>query len=164
MSTRQPYYGKYRGTVANNVDPMMLGRVQVTCPAVLGSGQMNWALPNVPYAGSGVGFFAVPPVGANIWVEFEGGDPDSPIWSGCFWGAGEVPASPAVAQMKVFRTDTGTIALNDLPGAGGITIETTTGGKISITATGIEITNGQGASIKLSGPQVSINSGAIEVT
>ena len=163
MSTRQLYYGKYRGTVANNVDPMMLGRVQVTCPAVLGSGQMNWALPSSPYAGSGVGFFAVPPVGANIWVEFEGGDPDSPIWSGCFWGSGEVPASPAVAQMKVFKTDAGTITLNDMPGAGGITIETTTGAKISITATGIEITNGQGASIKLSGPQVSINNGAMEV-
>jgi uncharacterized protein involved in type VI secretion and phage assembly len=163
MSTRQLYYGKYRGKVANNVDPLLLGRVQVICPAVLGSGQLNWAMPSAPYAGQGVGFFAVPPVGANVWVEFEGGDPDSPIWSGCFWGSGEVPASPAVAKMKVFKTDAGTITLNDLPGAGGITIETTTGAKISITATGIEITNGQGASIKLSGPQVSINNGAIEV-
>ncbi len=164
MSTRQLYYGKYRGTVANNLDPMQLGRLQVNCPAVLGSGRMNWALPSAPYAGSGVGFFAVPPVGANIWVEFEGGDPDSPIWSGCFWGTGEAPASPAVAEMKVFKTDAGTITLNDLPGAGGITIETTAGAKLSITATGIEITNGQGASIKLSGPQTSINGSAFEVT
>ena len=164
MSTRQLYYGKYRGTVANNVDPLLQGRVQVICPAVLGGGQLNWAMPSAPYAGQSVGFFAVPPVGANIWVEFEGGDPDSPIWSGCFWGAGEAPASPAVAGMKVFKTDAGTITLNDLPGAGGITIETMTGAKISITATGIEITNGQGASIKLTGPQTSINGGAIEVT
>ena len=49
-------------------------------------------MPCAPFAGSGVGFFALPPVGANVWVEFEGGDPDYPIWSGCFWGAGEVPA------------------------------------------------------------------------
>jgi uncharacterized protein involved in type VI secretion and phage assembly len=164
MSTRQLYYGKYRGKVANNIDPMQQGRVQVSCPAVLGDGRSAWALPSTPYAGSGVGFFAIPPMDANVWVEFEGGDPDFPIWGGCFWGAGEVPASPAIAEMKVFKTSAGTITLNDLPGVGGITIETTTGAKISITATGIEITNGQGASVKLTGPQTSINGGAIEVT
>ena len=157
------FFGKYRGKVENNIDPMQLGRVQVSVPAVLGEGSMSWAMPCVPYAGPGVGFFAIPPVGANIWVEFEGGDPDYPIWSGCFWGTGEVPAQPAVAEMKVFKTDSGTITLNDLPGAGGITIETTTGMKIVISALGIEINNGQGGSIKLTGPQVSVNEGALEV-
>jgi uncharacterized protein involved in type VI secretion and phage assembly len=157
------FFGKYRGKVANNVDPMQQGRIQVSVPAVLGSGSLSWAMPCVPYAGSQVGFFAIPPTGANVWVEFEGGDPDFPIWSGCFWGSGEVPASPAVAEMKVFKTDGATITLNDLPGAGGIKIETTTGMKIEITAAGIEIDNGQGASLKLSGPQVSVNGGALEV-
>jgi hypothetical protein len=106
----------------------------------------------------------LPPTSANIWVEFEGGDPDYPIWSGCFWGQGEAPASPAVAEMKVFKTSSATITLNDMPGAGGITIETTTGMKLAITSSGIELTNGQGASLKLSGPQTSINGGALEVT
>jgi hypothetical protein len=99
-----------------------------------------------------------------VWVEFEGGDPDFPILGGCFWGTGEVPATPAVAEMAVWKTSTATITLNDLPGAGGITIETTAGMKLIITATGIELTNGQGASLKLSGPQASINGGAFEVT
>ncbi len=157
------FFGKYRGKVENNIDPMQLGRVQVSVPAVLGEGSMSWAMPCVPYAGSGVGFFAIPPVGANIWVEFEGGDPDYPIWSGCFWGVGEVPALPAIAEMKVLKTDMGTITLNDLPGAGGITIETATGMKIVISVLGIEISNGQGGSIKLTGPQVSVNEGALEV-
>ena len=163
MSPRQAYYGKYRGKVENNLDPLQLGRVQISCPAILGDGQMSWAMPSVPYAGSGVGFFMIPPVGANVWVEFEGGDPDYPIWGGCFWGTGEVPAAPALAEMKVIKTSTATITLNDIPGAGGITIETTTGMKISITVTGIEITDGQGASLKLTGPQTSINDGALEV-
>jgi len=149
--------------VENNIDPMQLGRVQVSVPAVLGEGSMSWAMPCVPYAGSGVGFFAIPPEDANVWVEFEGGDPDYPIWSGCFWGVGEVPALPAIAEMKVLKTDMGTITLNDLPGAGGITIETATGMKIIISALGIEINNGQGGSIKLTGPQVSVNEGALEV-
>ena len=158
------YFGKYRGTVANNIDPQQMGRVQVSVPSVLGGGQLSWAMPCVPYAGPGVGFFAIPPNGANIWVEFEGGDPDYPIWSGCFWGVGEVPAMPAVAEMKMLKTDTCTVTLSDLPGVGGVTIETATGMKIVLGATGLEIDNGQGGSIKMQGPQVSVNNGALEVT
>jgi hypothetical protein len=158
------FFGKYRGTVGNNLDPMQQGRIQVSVPAVLGDGRLSWAMPCTPYAGPGVGFFAVPPVGANVWVEFEGGDPDYPIWSGCFWGAGEAPAMPAIAEMKVLKTGTATITLNDIPGAGGITIETITGMKIVFNVTGIEITNGQGGGIKLAGPLVSVNNGALEVT
>ena len=164
MTARQTYYGKYRGKVQNNVDPLQQGRVQISCPAVLGDGQLSWAMPSAPYAGNGVGFFMVPPLDANVWVEFEGGDPDYPICGGCFWGTGEVPATPAVAEMKVIKTDGATITLNDLPGAGGITIETTQGLKITMNVGGIEITTGQGASVKLSGPQISLNNGAMEVT
>lgn len=65
------YYGKYRGKVENTIDPLMLGRIQVSAPAVLGDGTLSWAMPCTPYAGPGVGFFAIPPVGANVWVEFE---------------------------------------------------------------------------------------------
>ncbi len=157
------FFGKYRGKVQNNIDPMQMGRVQVSVPAVLGEGRSSWAMPCSPYAGSGVGFFTVPPVGANVWVEFEGGDPDYPILSGCFWGTGEVPAGPAVAEMKVLKTDAATITINDLPGAGGIKIETTAGMKIEISISGIEISNGMGASIKLEGPKVSVNGNALEV-
>ncbi|WP_322814457.1 phage baseplate assembly protein V [Chloroflexus sp.] len=158
------FFGKYRGKVENNIDPLQQGRVQVSVPAVLGDGRLSWAMPCVPFAGNSVGLFLVPPTGANVWVEFEGGDPDYPIWSGCFWAPGEVPASPALAEMKVWKAATATITINDVPGAGGITIETTTGARIAISATGIEIVNGQGASIKLTGPQISLNDGALEVT
>lgn len=157
------YFGKYRGKVKNNIDPNMLGRIQVSCPAVLGEGTLSWAMPCAPYAGSGVGFFAVPPVGANVWVEFEAGDPDYPIWAGCFWGTGEVPASPAVAQMKVIKTDGATVTLNDAPGIGGITLQTASGQKIVMNAQGIEIANGMGAVIKMAGPQVTVNNGALDV-
>jgi hypothetical protein len=164
VTVKQPYYGKYRGKVENNIDPLQQGRVQISCPAVLGEGQLSWAMPSAPYAGNGVGFFMVPPVGANVWVEFEGGDPNHPILGGCFWGTGEAPAAPALAGIKVIKTDSATITLNDLPGAGGITIETALGLKITMNAGGIEITTGQGSSIKLTGPQISLNNGAMEVT
>jgi Type VI secretion system/phage-baseplate injector OB domain len=161
------FYGKYRGKVTNNVDPMQQGRVQVSVPAVLGDGSLSWAMPSVPFAGPQVGFFAVPPANANVWVEFEGGDPDYPIWSGCFWGTGEVPALPAVAEMKVIKTGAVTVTLNDLPGAGGFTVEVAppavaTPLKIACTSAGIEISNGA-ASVKLDPATVNINNGALQV-
>lgn len=162
------FFGKYRGKVENNVDPLQMGRVQVSCPAVLGSGRLSWAMPSVPYAGPGVGFFAIPPTGANVWVEFEGGDTDYPIWSGCFWGVGEVPAVPALAQVKMIKTDGITLTLKDLPGAGGFTVEVGPPAvpvplKLVFDASGIELSNGA-ASVKLTPASVSINNGALEVT
>jgi uncharacterized protein involved in type VI secretion and phage assembly len=78
------FYGKYRGHVENNMDPMQLGRIQVLVPAVSGM-TTSWALPCTPYAAPQAGFLFLPPVGALVWIEFEAGDPDHPIWSGCFW-------------------------------------------------------------------------------
>jgi uncharacterized protein involved in type VI secretion and phage assembly len=159
-----PFYGKYRGIVTDNRDPLMLGRVKARVPDVLADEESGWAMPSVPYAGDGVGLFLVPPVDASVWIEFEHGDPDYPIWTGCFWAQGELPATPASPEMKVLKTDVGTVTLNDLPGAGGITIETKDGMKIVINVSGIEINDGQGGTIKLTGPQVSVNNGALEVT
>jgi hypothetical protein len=98
-----------------------------------------------------------------VWVEFEGGDPDYPIWSGGFWGLGEAPDPLALPFIKVIKTDTLTLKLDDTPGIGGVTIETALGAKITILATGIEITNGMGATIQMTGPQLSINNGALDV-
>ncbi len=164
---RQLFFGKYRGKVENNVDPMQLGRVQVSVPAVLGDGSLSWAMPCVPYAGAGVGLFVIPPSGANIWVEFEGGDPDYPIWSGCFWGTGEVPALPALAETKMLKTDGITMTLSDLPGGGGFTLEVGPPVvpiplKLVMNSSGIEISH-SASSVKLSAVSVSINNGALEV-
>ena len=161
--SRPPFLGKFRGKVTDNRDPLMLGRLRVKVPDVYGEEESGWALPASPYVGNGVGLFLIPPTDASVWVEFEHGDPDYPIWAGGFWATGEVPASPGVAEMKVLKTDTATITLNDLPGAGGVTIETQAGMKIKIDATGIEINDGLGASVKLQGPRVTINDGALEV-
>ena len=136
--------------------------LQIQVPAVLGEGRLSWALPCVPFAGPDVGFFTVPPVGANVWVEFEGGDTNFPIWSGCFWGRGEAPA-PAKAEVKQLKTGTATLRIDDTPGASSLTIETTNGLKLVFDNAGIEISNGQGSSITLSGPQISLNEGALEV-
>ena len=161
------FYGKYRGKVENNIDPNQMGRLQVSVPAVYGDGRLSWAMPCVPYAGSGVGFFTIPPIGANVWVEFEGGDPDHPIWTGCFWDTGDTPASPALPFVKVLKTDGIKLELNDTPGGGGFTLEVGPPAvsmplKMTCDASGIEISNGA-ASVKLTPSSVSVNNGALEV-
>jgi hypothetical protein len=118
------FYGKYRGKVHDNVDPLLLGRIMAEVPAIAGS-NLNWAMPCSPYAGPGVGFYAIPPIGANVWVEFEGGDPNYPIWVGCFWGEGEIVGLPDPPQpeIKIFQTDCCSIVLNDSPEVGGVSIQ-----------------------------------------
>lgn len=162
--------GKHRGTVANNIDPMGLGRVQVEVPSVLGDGRLSWAMPCVPYAGRGVGLFMQPPVGALIWVEFEGGDPDYPIWSGCFWGPGETPEPVGPTQLtnKTLKTEACTLTLSDLPGAGGLKIEVgppavPTAAAIEITAAGLKLSVGTTVVVNLTPASVDINGGALTV-
>ena len=83
---RKRFFGKYRGSVAVNVDPLEKGRLMLLVPDVLGITPSTWALPCVPMAGPEMGTsFMLPPVGASVWVEFEQGDPQKPIWVGCFW-------------------------------------------------------------------------------
>ncbi|MFS0736125.1 phage baseplate assembly protein V [Sphingomonas sp. 1P06PA] len=165
------FFGKHRGVVLNNVDPLGIGRLQVQAPDVSGLAPLSWAMPCVPVAGIQTGMVAVPPPGAGVWVEFEAGDPDRPIWSGCFWGsAAELPTlaaatPPGVPAITLQTPLQNGLTISDLPGpTGGIVLKSGTGATITVNDTGITIQNGKGASIVLAGPSVTINSGALVVT
>ncbi len=159
-----PYPGLYRGKVRNNIDPLMLGRLQVAVPGVPGASEMSWALPCAGYSGSGVGLFSLPPVGADLWIMFEGGNSSDPVWMGGFWSSMAMPpAAPAIPTMRMFKCDGLTVTVTDLPGAAMLEVKTATGAKFTMGPTGIEIANGMGATIALTGPQVSVNNGALEV-
>lgn len=164
------FYGKYRGLVIDNVDPMQMGRLMVQVPDVSNVLPSTWAMPCVPFAGIQAGFFAVPDIGTGVWIEYEQGDPDYPIWVGCYWAtAADVPAlalaaPPDLQQVVIQTTGENTLLLSDVPGpTGGILLKSASGALISITDTGITISNGQGASIVMNGPAVTVNEGAIEV-
>jgi uncharacterized protein involved in type VI secretion and phage assembly len=168
---RNRFYGKYRGTVVNNVDPLKMGRLMVQVPDVLGSSPSSWAMPCLPISGKQMGMFVLPQIGAGVWVEFEQGDPDYPIWVGCWWGsAAEVPAlaqaaPPGVDNFVVQTTGQNTLMISDVPGpTGGFLLKSTTGALIAINQTGITISNGQGATIMMTGPTVTINQGALVIT
>lgn len=109
---RERLYGKFRGTVVNNQDPQRQGRIQALVPQVLGEVPSGWATPCAPYAGPTAGFFSIPPIGAGVWIEFEGGDVSRPIWVGCYWGAPEPPMTPPASapgdpMVKIWRSDLG---------------------------------------------------------
>jgi uncharacterized protein involved in type VI secretion and phage assembly len=106
-----------------------------------------------------------------VWVEFENGDPDYPIWVGCFWGtAAEVPAlarlvPPAVPGITLQTVLQNGIVISDVPGpTGGIMLKSTTGATLIVNDTGIYIQNGKGASIVMVGPTTTVNAGALVVT
>jgi len=165
------FFGKYRGTVVNNLDPLQKGRIQVSVPDVSNVLLSSWAVPCVPLAGKQMGAWFMPTIGAGVWVEFEQGDPDHPIWVGCFWGStAEVPvlalgANPVSPSIVLQTGGQNTIVISDLPGpAGGIMLKTKTGAMISVSDTGIVIQNGKGANISLTGPTVNVNAGALSIT
>jgi len=165
------YYGKYRGVVLSNVDPMQQGRLQVQVPDVAGLTPASWAMPCVPIAGLQNGMVALPVIGSGVWVEFEQGNPDYPIWVGCFWGsAAEIPAlalaTPPATPAITFQTPLQNgLTISDLPGpTGGIMLKSATGATLIVNDTGIYIQNGRGAAITLIGPSVTINNGALMVT
>lgn len=165
-----PFFGKYRGVVINNIDPQQMGRIQVMVPDVAGMLPTSWAMPCLPVAGNNMGIFTVPPMGAGVWIEFERGDPDYPIWVGGFWGSSsETPSLasnvPAVfAGITLQTTQKNGIVISDVPGpSGGILIQTAGGAKISVSDSGIVISTGTGATINLTGSTVDVNNGALTV-
>ena len=165
------FYGVYRGTVLNNIDPMQKGRLMVQVPDVTTLLPSTWAMPCVPFAGIQAGAYVLPLIGSGVWVQFEQGNPDYPVWLGGWWGsAAEVPVLalaglPASPSIVLQTAGQNTLMISDLPGpTGGILLKTMTGALISMSEVGITISNGQGAMIAMVGPTVTINAGALVIT
>lgn len=155
------HYGKYRGQVTDNADPSALGRVKAKVPRLLDDVELGWALPAFAYGGMAEqGFFAVPDIGAGVWIEFEEGDLSYPIWTGTWYGSGQIPASAQPAQ-KVLKTKSGhTIALDD--DAKSLTITDANGNVISMDGGDIKITAGDATTITIDAPSIVLVDGASE--
>jgi hypothetical protein len=173
---KKQYFGKYRGTVLNNIDPEFKGRIQAIVPDVLGAVPTTWATACVPITGNpGLqsGVFAVPAIDASVWMEFEQGDPDYPIWTGCFWGSpAEVPipalmGDPATPNIVLQTIGQNTILMSGDPVTGiilscGLPLPTMP--SITISQAGIIISDGKGGMISVTEGVVTVNLGALIVT
>lgn len=172
------FVGKYRATVLFNVDPEQRGRLQLTIPDVLGEIPSTWAEACVPLAGPGapgpaMGVYLVPPIGSGVWVEFEQGDLNFPIWTGCRFDTRNdapmlakagLPVSPSIVLQTLGQH---VLVISDMPptpATGGIMLQSATKATILVNDSGIYISNGKGASINMVGPTVTINNGALAIT
>lgn len=170
------YHGKYRGFVVDNADPEQLGRIKAQVPSVLGDQVVTgWALPCVPYGGMpGQGFLAIPDIDAGVWMEFEEGDLEFPVWVGTYWskpgGTTELPArndpdgAPGTVAdpptRKIFKTAKGhTIQFEDADDEDMIVVhEATNGHTITLDADGIKITDGTGNYLQMTDAGVTLHS------
>lgn len=171
---RSHYFGKYRGTVTDNNDPTSRGRLKVKVPAVLGALEL-WAMPCVPYAGAGVGFYSLPEPETGVWVEFEGGDPSYPVWTGCFWADNELPDTGG-ASIKIWKTEKLTIRMDDdsdemfikTDGDTKLTLAsdavTEAGGAThTVGGSGVVSESGGTGKVEVTSSAVKVNNGALEV-
>jgi uncharacterized protein involved in type VI secretion and phage assembly len=187
------FFGKYRGLVTDVDDPEKMGRVKAQVPEIYHEAESPWALPSVPFAGPQHGFVLIPEVSDGVWVEFEGGDPSRPIWTGCWWASGELP-DPGDTQVRVLVTKAGhKLVLDDqnkeihLLHSGGAEIKMTDDDvtltigqsevkmtsddislkngttEIKLTSSDLTLKGGSSAQIKLSASGVEINNGAMKV-
>lgn len=167
LESRSHYYGKYRGTVADNLDPTTRGRLRVTVPAVLDLEQV-WAMPCVPYAGPNLGFYTLPEIGTGVWVEFEAGDVSYPIWSGFYWNDGDIAQADSDPKIKFLKTNKFTLRIDD--GNGEIIIENDSGSQIKLTAqeilhksSTVKQEAAGGRKTELAAASFKVNDGALEV-
>lgn len=170
------YVGLYRGTVTINVDPMMRGRLMLEVPDALSFSPSTWAEPCTPLAGPTgppMGVYMIPPPGAGVWVMFEHGDVDKPVWIGCRFGLpSDIPplallGNPADPNICIQSLLQHTLMISDMPPSpvtGGIILKSTTNAMIVVNDSGIYISNGKGAMITLVGPSIDFNLGALTVT
>lgn len=177
MTTAQSdsYPGLYRGTVTFNADPEFRGRLLLSIADVLAFSPSTWAEPCTPLAGPAtppMGVYMVPPVGAGVWVMFERGNVNNPVWLGCrFDLPANVPptallGNPADPNIHIQSLLQHSISISDTPptpATGGIVLRSTTGAMIVVNDSGIYINNGKGATITLVGPLIDFNVGAMTV-
>jgi hypothetical protein len=156
---RTRFWGKYRGTVVSVGQGADLGKVTVSVPDVYGSVNTMVAWPCVPFAGPSHGFVVVPEVGDGVWVEFEGGDPSHPIWTGCWWANGDMP-SPSDTKVRTWITSGGLqVVLDDDQSE--LSLVHPQGAKIVLTATAITLSIGS-TSLQLDADGLSV-SGVMQV-
>lgn len=157
---RSHYFGKYRGLVTDNTDPTNRGRLKVRIPAVLDTLEV-WAMPCVPYAGKSVGFYSLPEANTGVWIEFEGGDPSYPVWTGCFWADGELP-DPGGPSIKIWKTEKLTVRIDD--SSDEMMLKTDSDSKITLSSDVKTESGGATHTVGSSGVVSELGSGKVEVT
>jgi len=157
---RDRYYGKFRGIVRDVDDPEGMGRITAEVPEVYGDVESPWALPCVPFAGAAHGLVVLPEQGDGVWIEFEGGDVSRPVWTGCWWARGEMPAQAGTKTRALITSGGHQLILDD--DANTVQLLHAAGAEITMDQSSITLTV-SGTTVKLSASGFNVNNGAFEV-
>jgi len=169
MMHRKRYHGKYRGTVFTNADPDFRGRIQAIVPDISELLPTSWALPCVPVATFQGGAFVIPRIGDSVWIEFEHGDPDYPIWVGGYWSAATAPtlakfANPALPPIILSTSEQSAVVVSDSPIAPNVAPGVMLlGGPTSYITVGIDGIMIVAPKIQINGLTI-VNNGALTIT
>lgn len=167
-------HGLHRGIVVKRDDPLKLGRCKIKVLQLfrdIPENDLPWAWPCFFGAGNpGSGAFDIPPIGSTVWVQFEMGDPDHPVWMGGWWGAPNGnPETPTEVQKsppdnKIWKTPSGhKIEMDDSSESQGIRITDNRGNYIKLdTQNGVlEVFMNGDCSVNVTGDaDVSVNGAA----
>jgi uncharacterized protein involved in type VI secretion and phage assembly len=155
------FYGKYRGVVTNNNDDDGLGRIMAQVPAVMGETEIGWALPAFAFVGDGHGCFMLPEVGSMVWIEFEAGNPDFPIWSGGFLAQNQSRPEPGDVSVRVIVSkNQHKIVLDDQSDK--IIVEHAGGAKIELSNSEISLTL-LASKMVMTGTSITFNDGVLRI-
>jgi uncharacterized protein involved in type VI secretion and phage assembly len=147
-------FGKYRAIVVNIQDKLHMGRILVKCPQIYGESDSPYCLPCMPFTGNNYGTIMLPDINSTVWIEFEEGDTDYPVWTGGWWTQDKTPyTSYTDANYKtIIKSKTGhTILLNDKVGEESIQIVDKSGSKLTLSSTGINIESSSDLVLKATG-------------
>jgi len=158
---RSRFYGKYRGIVRDIDDPDSLCRIKAEVPAIYEDQVSPWAFPALPFAGQSHGVVLLPEIGDGVWIEFEAGDINRPIWNGCWFAAGERP-QPDGNRARLLATTAGhKIVLDEDQDQ--IQLRHPGGAEITMSAGEIVFKLGL-CELKISRNEISLNNGMVKVT
>jgi len=163
MSEREQsrFYGKFRGLVRDIDDPLSLCRIRAEVPAIYDDEKSPWALPSFPFAGKKHGLVLLPEVGDGVWIEFESGDINYPIWSGCWFADGEQP-EPKTSAARVLVTTAGhKIVLDEDEDE--IQIKHPGGAEFTMSSDEIVLKLGS-CELKITEDEINLNNGMVKVT
>jgi uncharacterized protein involved in type VI secretion and phage assembly len=149
------FFGLYRGVVTNVNDPESLGRVRAKVHELLGdTGETDWAFPCVPFGGGGAGWLMLPKTNDPVWIAFEAGDLNRPVWLGFWYSTPQPPPGGAGPDVRVLQSKAGhRIELGDAEGEehvrvshrSGALVEIDRDGNIALVETGENVKLGSGA-------------------
>lgn len=130
------FYSRYRAFVVENEDPLGMNRIQVIVPTMNPTESDEiWAFPTGLWGGEGYGVQMLPQKGDMVWIEYEMGNVEYPVWSHAGYGEDEIPEEFETVNHYGFKTPLGSIILiNDNEDAEEILVKLSTSKEyISIT-------------------------------